>query len=219
MILIMPMLWVCLCRAETVSVRIFLWGYPNIATKDMMINDDIHAKEVRVVGEDGEQLGIMSVDAAKDAAFDAGLDLVMIAPQAVPPVCKIMDYGKFRFERDKKEKEARKKQQVVRVKEVQLSCRIDKHDFDTRVNHARKFLSDGDKVKAVVRFKGRELAHMDLGRQVLENFLEACSGVGAAEKGAVVEGRFMTLMLSPVKPTATKAEKAPKAEKPQEETK
>ena len=205
-----------------VSVRIFYFSlrrYQAISAKDMQINDEIKIKEVRVVGENGEQLGIMHVNDAKEAAYSKGLDLVLMAPTAVPPVCKIMDYGKFRFERDKKEKEARKKQQIVRVKEVQLSCRIDKHDFDTRVNHARKFLSDSDKVKAVVRFKGRELAHMDLGRQVLENFLEACSGVGAAEKGAVVEGRFMTLMLSPVKHTAAKAEKVPKTEKTQEETK
>ena len=170
----------------------------------MQINDEIKGKEVRVVGENGEQLGIMQVNDAQEMAYSKGLDLVLMAPNMVPPVCKIMDYGKFRFERDKKEKEARKKQQIVHVKEVQLSCRIDKHDFDTRVNHARRFLTDGDKVKAVVRFKGRELAHMDLGRQVLENFLEACSGVGAADKGAVVEGRFMSLMISPVKATSAK---------------
>ena len=180
----------------------------------MQINDEIKAKEIRVVGEDGEQLGIMNVNDAKEMAYNKGLDLVLMAPNANPPVCRIMDYGKFRFERDKKEKEARKKQQVIRVKEVQLSCRIDKHDFDTRVNHAKRFLEDGDKVKAVVRFKGRELAHMDLGRQVLENFQTALSGIGAADKGAVVEGRFMTLILSPVKASAPKSEqkaKAPKA--------
>ena len=181
----------------------------------MQINDEIKAKEIRVVGDDGEQLGIMSVNEAKEMAYNKGLDLVMMAPNANPPVCRIMDYGKFRFERDKKEKEARKKQQVIRVKEVQLSCRIEKHDFDTRVNHAKRFLEDGDKVKAVVRFRGRELAHMDLGRQVLENFQAALSGIGAADKGAVVEGRFMTLMLAPVKNSASKSEqkssKAPKA--------
>ena len=199
LILIMPMLWVCLCRAETVSVRIFLWGYPNIATKDMMINDDIHAKEVRVVGEDGEQLGIMSVDAAKDAAFDAGLDLVMIAPQAVPPVCKIMDYGKFRFERDKKEKEAKKKQQTVELKEIQLSCRIDTHDFETKVKHAIRFLGDGNKVRVVMRFKGREMAHIPLGREIIEKFEAACSEVGTADKKPVLDGRFLSMVLAPIK--------------------
>lgn len=173
----------------------------------MQINDEIRAKEVRVVGEDGEQLGIMHLNDAKEKAYSKGLDLVLMAPNSVPPVCKIMDYGKFRFERDKKEKEARKKQQVVRIKEVQLSCRIDTHDFETRVNHACKFLRDGDKVKAVVRFKGREMAHMELGRDVLEKFQAACAEFGAAEKGAVVEGRFMSLMLSPLKQTAQKQEK------------
>lgn len=197
------------------SVRIyfFFWRCKAISAKEMQINDEIKAKEVRVVGEDGEQLGIMGLNDAKEKAYSKGLDLVLMAPNAAPPVCRIMDYGKFRFERDKKEKEARKKQQVIKVKEVQLSCRIDKHDFDTRVNHARRFLEDGDKVKAVVRFKGRELAHMELGRQVLDKFQEACSGVGSADKGAVVEGRFMTLILSPVKNQSPKAEKnTPKAE-------
>ncbi len=175
------------------------WRCKAISTKDLPINDEIKCKEVRVVGVDGEQLGIMELNQAKRYAYDKDLDLVLIAPTATPPVCRAMDYGKFCFERDKKEKEARKKQQIVKVKEVQLSCRIDTHDFDTRVNQARKFLTGGDKVRAIVRFKGREMAHMDLGQDILIRFKDACSGVGTADKPPVVEGRFMSIILSPVK--------------------
>lgn len=165
----------------------------------MLINDDIRAKEVRVIGSDGEQLGIMSGDAAKQVAVEAGLDLVMISPSATPPVCKVMDFGKYRFERDKREKEARKKQQTVELKEIQLSCRIDTHDFDTKVRHALRFLGDGNKVRVVMRFKGREMAHIPLGREIIEKFEQACSGVGSAEKRPVLDGRFMSMVLSPVK--------------------
>ena len=171
-----------------------------ISAKDTtLINDDIRAKEVRVIGVDNEQIGIFPLAEAKEMAYDKGLDLVLISPQADPPVCRIVDYGKFRFEKEKRQKEAKKKQQVVKVKEVQLSCRIDTHDFETRVNHARKFLAGGDKVKAIVRFKGREMAHQDIGRAMLEKFLEACAEVGASEKGIVMEGRFMSTIISPVK--------------------
>ncbi len=171
-----------------------------ISAKDTtLINDDIRAKEVRLIGVDGEQVGILPLADAKEMAYDKGFDLVLISPQADPPVCRIMDYGKFRFERDKKQKEAKKKQQVVKVKEVQLSCRIDTHDFETRVNHARKFLAGGDKVKAIVRFKGREMAHQDIGRSMLEKFLEACADVGTSEKGITMEGRFMSTIVTPVK--------------------
>ena len=152
-----------------------------------------------MVGPEGEQLGIMSTAAALEYAYGRGLDLVLMAPNAEPPVCRAMDYGKFRFERDKKEKEARRNQQVVKVKEVQLSCRIDTHDFETRVNQARKFLQGGDKVKAVIRFKGREMAHLDMGRSVIDRFIEACSDVGSNEKPPVQEGRFLSVVLSPVK--------------------
>ncbi len=166
----------------------------------MQINDEIKGlKEVRVVGAEGEQLGLMSLDAAKEIAYNSGYDLALIAPTATPPVCRVMDYGKFRFEKEKKEKEARKKQQISKVKEVQLSCRIDTHDFNTRVNQARRFLADGDKVKAIIRFKGREMAHMDLGRDVLARFMEACADAGSSEKGFVTEGRYMSVVLSPVK--------------------
>ena len=141
----------------------------------------------------------MSIDDARTFAFNNSVDLVLIAPNATPPVCRAIDYGKFCFERDKREKEAKKKQVIVKVKEIQLSCRIEQHDFDTRVNHAKKFLAEGNKVKAVVRFKGREMTHMDLGREVIMKFEEACRDAGVAEKKPILEGRFMSVILSPVK--------------------
>jgi translation initiation factor IF-3 len=152
-----------------------------------------------MIGADGEQLGIMELNGAKEYAYGRDLDLVLIAPNATPPVCRAMDYGKYCFERDKKEKEARKKQQIVKVKEIQLSPRIDTHDFDTRVNQARKFLAGGDKVRAIVRFKGREMAHTNLGLEILERFQEACAEVGKSEKAPILEGRYMSVTLSPVK--------------------
>ena len=175
-----------------------------ISTKELLINDEIKAKEVRLVGEDGQQLGIMSLNDAKEYAYSRDLDLVLMSATAVPPACRAMNYGKYRFERDKKEKEAKKKQQISKLKEVQLSCRIDVHDFETRVNHAKSFLRDGNKVKAVVRFKGREMAHKELGEEVLKKFMDACAEVGASEKGMSLEGRFMSVVLSPVKASASK---------------
>ena len=165
----------------------------------MPINEEIKATEVRVIGPTGEQVGVMNIDDARSFAFNNGVDLVLIVPNATPPVCRAIDYGKFCFERDKREKEAKKKQVIVKVKEIQLSCRIEKHDFDTRVNQAKKFLADGDKVKAVVRFKGREMTHTELGREVILKFQEALAGVGSAEKKPVLEGRYMSIVLSPVK--------------------
>ena len=178
-----------------------MWRYKTISTnnKDLPINDEIKASEVRVIGINNEQLGVMKLEDAKAYAYNNNVDLVMIAPNGQPPVCRAIDYGKFCFERDKREKEAKKKQVVVKVKEVQLSCRIEKHDFETRVNHAKKFLSEGNRVKAVVRFKGREMTHMELGREVIEKFVEACQGFGAAEKNPILEGRFMSVIVSPVK--------------------
>ena len=184
------------------SVCIFCFRrYKTISTnnKDLPINEEIRVPEVRVIGSNNEQLGVMKIEDARTYAENNGVDLVLIAPTANPPVCRAIDYGKFCFERGKREKEAKKKQVVVKVKEIQLSCRIEQHDFDTRVNQAKKFLADGNKVKAVVRFKGREMSHMDLGREVIERFEEACRGVGAAEKKPILEGRYMSITLSPVK--------------------
>ena len=141
----------------------------------------------------------MSPAEALKLAESKNLDLVKIAPTAKPPVCKIMDYGKFRFERDKREKEARKKQQTIETKEIQLSCRIDVNDFNTKVNHAHRFLKGGDKVKVIVKFKGRQMTHLDIGKQLLEQFKEACSEFGTVEKQPVLEGRFMSMMINPVK--------------------
>ena len=185
-----------------ILLRIFLilLEVSAISAKDTtQINDDIRVKEVRVIGSDGEQIGILKTDEAREIAYEKGMDLVLISPQAEPPVCRIMDYGKYRFERDKRQKEAKKKQQIVKVKEVQLSCRIDTHDFETRVNHARRFLEGGDKVKVIVRFKGREMAHQDIGRAQLEKFIKACEGLGTSEKGIALDGRFMSTIIAPVK--------------------
>ena len=172
---------------------------PHISKQEHLINEEITVAQVRLVGEDGEQLGIVPIDQAQNLSIDKGLDLVLISPNAQPPVCRIVDYGRYRYEQEKREKEAKKKQVIVKVKEIQLSCRIEKHDFDTRVNQAKKFLTDGDKVKAVVRFKGREMTHTDLGREVILKFQESLAGVGAAEKKPILEGRYMSIVLSPVK--------------------
>ena len=170
-----------------------------ISSKDLLINEAIHAKEVRLVSDSGEQLGIIPFEQALDMAYDKDLDLVLMAANANPPVCRIMDYGKYRFDRVKKEKEARKKQQTVKVKEIQLSCGIDVHDFDTRVNHAKRFLSGGDKVRAVVRFRGREMSHQDVGREVLTRFTTALEGIGVCDKKPVMEGRNLSVIITPVK--------------------
>ena len=171
-----------------------------ISNKELLINEDIRDKEIRVIGVDGDQLGIMTPRAALMLAGEKSLDLVMIAPQAAPPVCRIMDYGKFRFEQAKKDKEARKNQHVVDIKEIRMFMKIDVNDFNTKVNHAIKFLQDGDKVKVTVRFRGREMAHTDLGAVLLDRFANACVGISLIEKTAKLEGRSMSLFLSS-KPT------------------
>jgi len=165
----------------------------------MLINEEIKVPEVRLIGVNNDQLGVMKIEDARKYAYNNGVDLVLIAPTATPPVCRAIDYGKFCFERDKREKEAKKKQVIVKVKEIQLSCRIEQHDFETRVNHAKKFLGEGNKVKAVVRFKGREMSHMELGREVIERFVASLDGFGTAEKKPVLDGRYMSVILAPVK--------------------
>lgn len=160
------------------------------------MNEQIHDKEIRVVGADGSQLGIMSPRDALKLAIEQNLDLVKIAPQATPPVCRIMDYGKYRYEQAKREKEARKNQKVVEIKEVRMGLNIDTHDLETKVNMARKFLTSGDKVKVSVRFRGREMAHPELGRQLLERFTAACSGEGNVDKAPKMEGRSLTVFIT-----------------------
>ncbi len=155
-----------------------------------------------MLDENNGQLGIMSLNDAKTYAYDRGYDLVLIAPTATPPVCRAMDYGKYRYEIDKKEKEAKKKQQVIEVKEVQLSCRIDTHDFETKANRAIKFLQDGNKVRVCLRFKGRELAHQEFGREMLAKFEAAVSEVGTVDKKPVMEGKQLTMFVAPIKNAA-----------------
>ena len=171
----------------------------SVEKDNKLINEDIRLKEVRLVGPEDEQLGIMSSEAALRIAYDKGLDLVLMAPNAVPPVCRIMDYGKFRFDREKKVKEARKKQQVVELKEVQLSCRIDTHDFETKARHAQSFLQKGNKVRVVMRFKGREMSHMAIGREIMDKFIASCAEMGAPEKKPVLDGRSLSTVIAPLK--------------------
>jgi translation initiation factor IF-3 len=161
-----------------------------------MINEQIRDKEVRLIGPDGAQLGIVSAREAFAKAQEAGLDLVKIAPQAKPPVCKIIDYGKYRYEMARKEKEARKKQKTIEIKEVRLSPNIDTNDLNTKANTARKFLTKGDRVKVSLRFRGREMAHLDGGRKVLMDFAEKLSDVAVMEKAPKLEGRSMSMFLS-----------------------
>ncbi len=161
-----------------------------------MINEQIRDKEVRVIGEDGEQLGIMSSKEALKLAKEAELDLIKIAPTAKPPVCKIVDYGKYRYEQMRKEKEARKKQKTIDIKEIRFSPNIDTNDLNTKVNQARKFLTKGDKVKVSIRFRGRELAHTEIGVDILNNFAAQLEDVAVVEKPAKVEGRSMVMFLA-----------------------
>ena len=170
---------------------------PIISSKELLINEEIRDREIRVIDADGNQLGIMPSREALRIAAEKDLDLVKIAPQAVPPVCRIMDYGKYRFEQAKKDKEARKNQHIVEVKEIRMSLNIDTHDFDTKTGHARMFLGDGDKVKVTVRFRGREMAHTELGTALLQKFAAACSTGAVIEKPSKLEGRSMSLFLSP----------------------
>ena len=162
---------------------------------ELMINEQIRDREIRLIGEDGEQLGIMSARDAMKLAREANLDLVKIAPTAKPPVCKIIDYGKYRYEQARREKEARKKQKTIEVKEIRLSPNIDTNDLNTKVNHARKFVSGGNKVKVAVRFRGRELAHTAVGKTILEDFAQKLSDIAVIDKPAKLEGKSMVMFL------------------------
>ncbi|HJB26512.1 MAG TPA: translation initiation factor IF-3 [Firmicutes bacterium] len=168
-----------------------------MSKKELQINEEIRDKEVRVIDADGSQLGILSSKEAFKIAMDKNLDLVKIAPQAVPPVCRIMDYGKYRFEQAKREKEARKNQKTIEIKEVRLSLKIDTHDFNTKANNAIKFLKNGNKVKVSVRFRGREMAHPELGQENLKRFIDAVSEYGAVDKPPKMEGRSLAVFISP----------------------
>ena len=165
--------------------------------KDMMVNEGIRARELRLIDQDGEQLGVKSKAEALKIAEQANLDVVLVAPNAKPPVARIMDYGKFRFEQQKKEREARKKQKVINVKEVRLSPTIDLNDFNTKLRNARKFLEKGDKVKASIRFKGRAITHKEIGQKVLDRLAEETKDTASVEQQAKMDGRSMFLVLAP----------------------
>ena len=167
-----------------------------IANTAHQINEEIRDREVRLIGADGGQLGVMSAPEAQARADEAGLDLVKISPTATPPVCKLMDYGKFKFEQAKREKEAKKNQHVVEVKEVRMSPGIDIGDFNTKLRNAQKFLSEGNRVKVTVRFRGREMAHTDIGRKLLLDFAAQCAELAVMDKEPKLEGRHMSIFLS-----------------------
>jgi len=186
------LLWV------TCSV-IFLNNLGGVYTinKDLRINDQIRAKEVRLISDDGEQLGIVSLEDALKISEEKGLDLVEVAPQANPPVCRIMDYGKYKYEKAKKAKMARKKQNVMNIKEVQMGVKIDEHDFNVKLKMARKFLTNNDKVKIRVKFRGREMMHQELGYELMNRLIEGTSDLGKVESKARMEGRNMFMVLAP----------------------
>ena len=184
-------------RISSVPVLFYFWRCCVISNREHQINEEIRDKELRVIDVDGNQLGILSADEALKIAFEKDLDLVKIAPQATPPVCRIMDYGKYCFEQQKREKEARKNQKVVSIKEIRMFSAIDTHDFETKVNQAKKFLQVGDKLKVSVRFRKRAIAHPQIGEELLKRFKEACAELGVVEKPAKMEGRSMVMFISP----------------------
>ena len=176
---------------------LFVLEVLTIAKLDHQLNEEIRDKEIRLIGADGAQLGIVSAAQANAMAEEQGMDLVKISPNAVPPVCKIMDYSKFCFDQKKREKEAKKNQRVVEIKEIRMSPSIDTNDFNTKVKAAQKFLNDGNRVKVSVRFRGREMAHTEIGRDLLNKFAELCTEVSTLDKAAKLEGRNMSIFLSP----------------------
>ena len=195
-------LYLCIAVRTDVFLSAFiifrvLWRCLTIGKKEIQINEEIRDRELRIIGSDGQQLGIMSAKDALNLAEQKNLDLVKIAPQSNPPVCKIMDYGKYRFEQAKREKEARKNQKIVDIKEVRLSLNIDTHDFNTKLNNALKFIKHGDKVKVSIRFRGREMGHPEIGLDTMKRFAEACGDAVVIEKPAKLEGRNMLMFLAP----------------------
>ena len=184
--------------ADGFAIRfLFLLEVLTIAKLDHQLNEEIRDKEIRLIGADGAQLGIMSAAEANEMAEEQGLDLVKISPNATPPVCKIMDYSKFCYDQKKREKDARKNQKVVEIKEIRMSPSIDTNDLNTKIKAALKFLGDGNRVKVSVRFRGREMAHTNIGEKLLMDFAEACAETATLEKNPKLEGRFMAMFLSP----------------------
>lgn len=185
-------------NVDSLTIHIFLfqniWRCTTIS--ELMINEQIRDKEVRVIGEDGEQLGVMTPKDAMALAKEANVDLVKIVPTATPPVCKLVDYGKYRYELARKDKEAKKKQKVIEIKEVRLSPNIEENDLNTKVSAARKFIEKGNKVKVTLRFRGREMAHMEQSRHILTDFAESLSDIAVVEKAPKLEGRSMMMFLT-----------------------
>ena len=175
----------------------FLWRCYPIAAQDHLLNEDIKAPEVRLISDTGEQLGLMSSEEALKIAVEKEMDLVMIAPGSKPPVCKIMDYGKYRFEQAKREKEAKKNQRVIEIKEIRMSPSIGDNDFNTKLRAGQKFLSEGNRLKVTIRFRGREMAHTNIGEQLLKDFAEQCAALATMDKNPKLEGRNMSMFLSP----------------------
>ena len=199
--------------ADAVHPRFYFSEVFPIANAVHQINEEINDKEVRLIGDQGEQLGIMSAAETLRIAEEKELDLVKIAPGSNPPVCKIMDYGKYRFEQAKKEKEAKKNQRVIEIKEIRMSPGIDTNDFNTKLKNGQKFLADGDRVKVSVRFRGREMAHTDIGAQLLKDFAEKCADIANMDKAPKLEGRNMSMFLSPKPVTPPKKPAKPKTPK------
>ena len=185
-----------LLQRKVTALFLLFWRCLTIAKQELLINDEIREKEVRVIDSDGAQLGIISLKDALAIAAEKNLDLVEIAPTANPHVCRIMDYGKYKFEQMKREKEAKKNQKVIEVKEIRLSLNIDTNDFNTKLNHAIKFLKDGNKVKVSVRFRGREMAHPELGTEMVQKFAEGVAEFGSVDKMPKLEGRSMVMIIS-----------------------
>jgi len=190
--------------------RYFFWRCSVIANEVNLINDEIQEKEIRLIGSDGEQMGLMSSAEAQKIADEQDLDLVMISPNAKPPVCKIMDYGKYRFEQNKKVKEAKKNQHVMDVKEIRMSPGIGENDFNTKLKNGQKFLADGDRVKVSVRFRGREMAHTNIGEKLLRDFAAKCADIANLDKEPKLEGRSMSIFLSPKSQNQLKKEQKAK---------
>lgn len=185
----------------------------SIANTVYQINDEIKDKELRLIGDEGEQLGIMSAEEALHIAMEREMDLVKIAPGSNPPVCKIMDYGKFRFEQAKKEKESKKNQRVIEIKEIRMSPGIGDNDFNTKLKNGQKFLADGNRLKVSVRFRGREMAHTEIGAELLKGFAEKCAELANLDKAPKLEGRNMSIFLSPKPQTPPKKPAKPKVPK------
>lgn len=188
-----------MCGCRCIRFFILFWRCSTIASQEYLINEDIEVKEVRLISDEGEQLGIMPLQQALDTAYGKDLDLVMIAPGSNPPVCKIMNYGKFRFEQTKREKEAKKNQHVTEIKEIRMSPSIGENDFNTKLRNGQKFLSDGNRLKVTIRFRGREMAHTNIGEQLLKNFAAKCADIASMDKNPKLEGRNMSMFLSPKK--------------------